>query len=214
MALSFRFPIQAKRLPVGIPEKRHTAQSSSLAQPMRGMAFLRIDDDWLVMNPFGWPANRGFELPFLFMDLDQGVQENSDVTYASNEVVGRGEGYRSYLQTGNKEFPLVFKFQAQGLEGTRDLRSTLIKEVREPALWLDALKYPWIGRDGLSHSPPPVLIEIGDLLAARAICSSAEITWQAPFDPDTMLPHGAEVQCSFTVVRNFVQGYPWDNRWT
>ncbi len=90
----------------------------------------------------------------------------------------------------------------------------LEKEVRAPALWLDALQYPVIDEAGISHGPPPVILTIGQLLMMRCVVTSCAINWESSFDPETMLPFGASVSVSFSAThtrvgnRSFKAG-PW-----
>ena len=183
--------------------------------PLSELAYVALDPIWLGENPNGWQFDT-IDLPFQFMDLEEGIAEQSEVNYANIDVVGRAESYRMYLGTGNKVIPLTFKFHAQGLstsgQGTV-LADILKKEVREPALWLDALKYPYEGDDYLSHAPPTCILQIGQLFAGLVIATQVGIQWLPPFEPSTLLPYAAEVQCEFTVVRRDIGDFPVNNRW-
>jgi len=186
---------------------------SAIAGPLEGLAYLRIDDIWMSVNPNGWENPLGAELTFQFIDLEQGLQESASANYASIDVIGRAESYQVYMGVQNKQIPLTFKFQVQGSDPSKSLSDSLIWEVRHPALWLDALKYPYIAPDGLSHAPPPCVLKLGQLFSGLVIAADVQINWQSPFDPDTLLPYGAEVICQFTVVRRFITNYPINNTW-
>jgi len=185
---------------------------SAIAQPLL-LAYISIDPSWYDMNPGGWPLDFSERLDFTFLDLDSGIQETSSVNYGDVQVIGRAESYRTYLGSGNKEVPLNFRFYAQGLKRSIVYEDVLREEVVKPAMWLEALKHPWQGADGLSHAPPPCFLQIGDLFAGRVIATDVQTTWQPPFDPKTMLPHGADVSCTFTVVRSVPTFYPTNNWW-
>lgn len=178
---------------------------------------LRIDPTWFAQVGGGddaWNSPMGRRLDVMFYDLEEGLEESAGVNYADSEIIGRAEGYKSYVGTANKEIPLAFKFQAQGGLG-ENLPSTLQQEVVDPARWLEALKYPYQSPSGVSFAPPRVLLFIGRLLRARCVATDVSIRWQAPFDPDTMLPYAAEVLCTFAVVREKITNYPFrDPRWT
>lgn len=82
------------------------------------------------------------------------------------------------------------------------LATVLEDEVVNPALWLDALKHPVIGAGDLSHAPPPVLVTVGRLIpSSRCLLTGGSPIWKPPFDPETLLPFGAEFAATFTVVR-------------
>jgi len=182
--------------------------------PMAERSILSLDPIWLDMNPNGWEFEDE-NLPFHFIDLEEGISEQSDVNYASIDVIGRAESYKMYMGTGNKVIPITFKFQSQGLStsGSLTLSDVLIKEVRTPAMWLDALKYPYVGDDNLSHAPPTCILQIGQLFSGLVIATQVGIQWMPPFEPSTLLPYAAEVQCEFTVVRRDIGLFPVNNRW-
>lgn len=179
----------------------------SIVGPLEGLTYLQIDPSWLAHHK-GYPLHEFFgdKLPFLFIDLEEGIEESAVVNYTEFEIVGRAESYKSYIGTGNREFPLVFKFRVQGVEAYA-LEDALNLEVMQPALWLDSLKAPYTGLDGLSHSPPPCMLSLGQLFFGRVVASDVQISWQPPFDPDTFLPHGADVSCTFAVVREHIENY-------
>ena len=177
-----------------------------IARPIHDLVYIQIDPDWIAHHEGGWSSPLGDTLPFIFMDLEDGIEESGSVNYADFEVVGRAESYKSYIGAANKEFPLTFKFRAQGVDSD-DLFTVLVDEVQNPALWLDALKYPYTGADGLSHAPPPCLLSLGELFFGRVIATDVQISWQAPFDANTFLPFGADVTCTFTRVREHIKNY-------
>ena len=171
---------------------------------------LQIDPDMPPDVRSLWRSPLGDTLRVTFMDYEQGIPENASVGYADIDILGRSEKFKTYTGTENKEIPLTFQFRAQGRgagSGT-SLARTLDHEVIQPAKWLDALKYPLIGDvDGVANAPPPVLLTIGALIAMRVVLTEANITWQAPFDPETMLPYGADVACSFQAVHTNMGNY-------
>jgi hypothetical protein len=141
-----------------------------------------------------WAHPQGTSLAVQYYDTEGGFAESSAPNYADAEVVGRAEPYKTFTGTGSKEISITFNFKAQG-------EKSLQEEVTYPARFLDALKYP-LSSGRLSYPPPPCLLTIGALFIARVVITSADITWEAPFDPDTLLPHGASVPVTFTVVRS------------
>ncbi len=100
-------------------------------------------------------------------------------------------------------------------DNTSDLLSVIESEVVQPAKFLDALKFPLRQDNGISVGPPRVLLTIGRLLTMRAIVTAAQLDWKAPFDPDTLLPYGAEVNVTFTSVYEKVTEYNFNGpqRW-
>lgn len=205
-------------LDTGIETVQHQGRvGSPLVQPLNNLLFLKVDDNWLAQHP-GFARDYDQTLTLTFVDLEAGIPESSQPNYGDVDVIGRSEAYKIYGNTSSKEVALTFQFRAQNLDGV-DVADALQREVVKPARFLDALKYPITDENtGISYAPPPILLQIGNLLLARAVVTSAELTWQSPFDPDSLLPHGAEVACTFTIVRSLpgnylVQGGPIDGVW-
>jgi hypothetical protein len=198
----------------------------SIAYPLEGVAFLRVDDTWLAKNRDLW-GNRPTKLTFQFIDLEAGVNESAQANYADIDILGRAESYKTYIGAGNRELQLTLNFRVQGtisgigrevinkrvvpdaiVGGEINLAGAIQREVVAPALWLEGLKQPLVGPDELSHAPPPCFLQLGDLFASRVIVTGADVTWQAPFTA-RMLPHGADVSCTFTVVRTDIQNFSY-----
>lgn len=167
--------------------------------PLVDLLTLEIDPTW--EHKHLWQHPLGYKLAFTYVDLEEGFTESSSANYGDSEVLGRAEMYKTYTGTTNKEIPVTFRFQAQGAQGV-DIAEACRREVILPARFLDALKYPVYGVDeGISHAPPPCLLKIGELLFARVIVTAADPVWNGPFHPETLLPMGATVATTFTVVR-------------
>lgn len=126
-----------------------------------------------------------------FVELD-GLQEHANPQYTPIAVIGRVENILVYAGGTNREITLPFRFQAE--------RQSDIENVRFRALWLDALKMPWIGSTDISNPPPPVVVTIGTHLTMRALVTSCVITWIGPYIPGTLEPMGANVDVTFTSV--------------
>lgn len=176
--------------------------------PLKDRLELRIDPDWPRRKLWLGLQNNtiGDKLVFTFFDFEEGIQEQAAVNYADIDVIGRAEVYKNFVGVSNREFSLNFKFQAQGVT-SGNLVDVLDAEVVQPAKWIDALKYPITDQAGISHAPPPCLLQIGQLFHGRVIVTDASITWQHPFDPDTLMPYAAEVSTTLTVVRRRIQNY-------
>lgn len=188
--------------------------TSNLVSDLGERFSLRIDEKWLALTgvepSIAWKNPLGTRLSVMFYDLEQGIEETAGVNYADSEIIGRAEGYKSYVGTNNKEIPLTFQFMAQGGNGNGangDLADTLQRQVVDPTHWLDALKYPYTAPSGISYAPPRVILVIGKLITCRCVATDVSINWQAPFDPDTMLPYAAEVNCTFSIVRSAIKNY-------
>jgi hypothetical protein len=141
-----------------------------------------------------WTHPQGDKLSVVYFDTEGGISETTTPNYSDSEVVGRAEPFKTFSGTGSKEIAITFNFKAQGERSIKD-------EVIYPARFLDALKYPMSG-SRISYPPPPCLLTIGSLFMARVVITAADITWEAPFEVDTLLPHGASVPVTFAVVRN------------
>jgi hypothetical protein len=149
-----------------------------------------------------WKHPNGNSLKVTYVNLEEGIQETASPNYSDIEITGRAEGYKVFSGTSNKEITLTFRFQATD-------HATVKEDVIYPARFLDALKYP-LTNGNLSYPPPPCLLKIGTLLMARVVVTSADITWEAPFDVETMEPHSASVPVTFTIVRRVSQNLEYD----
>lgn len=196
---------------------------------------LMIDPAWPYLGRFqsamtalgfGWPTAGGF-VDFMFVELDE-LTEDVQVNYATTDVLGRAESYKTYTGATNRTIPMTFHFHCQGFDtevnpldpateiGNALLGSSFVEslagdandkspynEVVLPTRRIEVLKQPFQDTStGLSYAPPPLLLAIGNLLLARVILTDVSVTWNAPFEPGTMYPHGSTVRCTFTVVRN------------
>ncbi len=182
--------------------------------PLVDLVTLELDPTWDHIRL--WEHPLGHKLAFTYLDLESGLQETSQPTYGDTNVIGRAEFYKTYTGTSNREIPLTFQFQVQGVD-TLDPAEAARREVVLPARFLDALKFPVFSVDAqISYAPPPCLLRIGRLLSARVLVTQADVTWNAPFDTATMLPHSATVAVTFTVVRRLdpYLRYSFEGRWT
>lgn len=213
-----------------------TGQIAKVVPPLGDLCTVEVDSTWPHLEAWAsaYSGNPiGPKLSFAFVDLESGFSESAQPNYAVTEVVGRAEQYQTYINTGNREIDLTFRFHAQGLREFADtavtrvggqseaeaervvqrerLAQILTEEVVNPAIWLEALKHPVVaaveavGDSSRSFGPPPVMLKIGRLLYARCVVTQSTLTWQAPFDPETLLPFAAEVQVTFVVVRKHIQ---------
>lgn len=163
---------------------------------LRDRLTIQIDPTWPWRNLWDHPLGPRLDR-ITYVDWESGVQENASPNYADTDVVGRAELYKNWISTSNREITITFKFRVQDAG-----RAAINNEVIYPARFLDKLKYPVYDPGAeLQYAPPPVLLRIGELLHVRAVVTNADITWMEPFEPDTLLPHGADVPCTFQVVR-------------
>jgi len=202
---------------------------------------LQIDPNWPHLTAF---ASQPIQLLFnsltvVFCTLgEEGLTEQATANYATSDVLGRAEQYKTFTGTGNREISMTFHFVTQGsassggsayaenqngnyvpagTAGTQTSNGEYtgtggpFLETVQPARWLESLKFPIPNSSvGLSYAPPPLILTVGKLLAARVALTEADIRWMPPFEPGTMYPFGAEVRCQFTVVRA-VTGYDAGN---
>jgi hypothetical protein len=178
--------------------------ADELVPPSPHLVSVRIDPTWphrrLWEEVWGSVFDAKQRLAFSFFDTESGIEEQAEAQYADIDVLGRAEMYKTYTGTSNRTIPLTVQFQAQGLNGA-NRRQAALDEVVNPAKWLDSLKYPVVDRrTGLSHAPPTLFLQIGQLYMGRVVATEVTIRWQSPFDPDTMFPQAAEVTCAFTEV--------------
>lgn len=196
---------------------------------------LQIDPNWIHKGQRTGSTQGLFDkLVFAFVDqTEEGFTENSAVNYASSDVIGRDEQFKTYTGNENRVIPVTFRLMAQGnldqagpifepaggdtgLSDAGDDTPSIV-EVVKPARWIESLQHPIADPGtGLSYAPPPLILIIGQLLVARVVMSECSIKWDMPFRPGTMLPHGATLQCTFTMTRSgyaagdnvFGQGVP------
>ena len=156
---------------------------------------IQIDPTWEHYSL--WEHPLGTFIDVTYWDTDGGISDSASPNYADTDVVGRGELYKNWISTGNKEIQVTLQFQVQGT-GEEAIR----REVLYPARFIDKLKYPvYDAGSDLTYRTPTVLVRIGSFLMIRAIVTDATINWKAPFEPDTLLPHAAEVPVTFAIVR-------------
>jgi hypothetical protein len=139
------------------------------------------------------------------MMAEEGITEDASVNYARSDVLGRIEQFLTFTSADNKTIPFTWVFICQGVgesPGQPGAGGGPFGDVVVPARWLEFLKFPFRGNAGLSHAPPPLLLTIGRLLAARVVMTDCTIRWMAPFEPATHYPMMAEVQCTMTVTRS------------
>lgn len=216
-------------------QTRRSGPNDFLARPLENLMYMEVDPNWLDQHPNIADDYRA-RLTFTFFDVEAGITELANASYGSIDVTGRPEAYKTYANTSNKEIQLTFNFHAQGLEaadstvfdpttGTtsqnspKSVESVLMSEVVKPARFIDSLKYPIEDpNNGLSFAPPPVLVKMGSLFVGRCLIQDASIIWHEPFDPNTLLPEAADVQCTLMVVRTVPRNYlvaagPIEGQW-
>lgn len=185
------------------------APEQSIVPDLGGLINLRIDPTWDQYTEWVLAANPiGAQLNLTFMDLEGGITEDSKPNYAATDIIGRAEGFRTYMGTSNREISLIFQFVAQGI-GSNDYYNALLNEVQGPSRWLDSLKYPFVDSQGISHAPPPCILTVGQLLLLPVIVEAATIKWMNGWDPNTMLPLASEVSCTFVAVHPSLGNYQY-----
>lgn len=175
--------------------------------PLTHLLTIEIDPTWYAQYGALWKSPLGKRIAITYMDTDSGIIEAAQARYADIEVIGRAQGFKTYMGTANRAVQLTFHFQAQGISGV-DLAGTIDTEVVQPSKWLDALNYP-LNNNGISVAPPPVILTLGQLLSMRAIVAP-QVRWLFPVDPNTMLPMASEVTCEFIAVDDQLGDYNFD----
>lgn len=201
-----------------------SGNSSAIVQPLPNF-YIEIAQDWPYRQQWiDRAALSGLsgQINATFFDGETGFGETVGVNYTDTNVVGRAEQYKQYVGTNNREVAIALHFRAQGAPTGSgfgfDLKGWLVQEVQNPVRWLDSLRFPFITGSGnarISHAPPPIVLYIGELLTMRCILTDASIQWLGPWDPATLLPYGAEVQCTFTAVSTEIgnYGFAGPHRW-
>lgn len=146
---------------------------------------------------------------FRYSDLmSDGWEEAVDVSYHEEPVVGRSEGYRTWINNTNRSITIQFKFIAEGMNPLQERDDVLYWEVEYPARWLDLLRQPVVNDDRLVvYSPPPLRLAVGQFYTGRAILTQCQVRWLPPFEPLTLRPHRAEVSCTFVEVNRTPGSY-------
>jgi len=204
-------PLNSRAAPRGID------YTQCLAPRLQSSQFkIAIESTWWGRHQDIWPSglreangDKSDSLQVVFLDLEDGIEENLTPNYADIEVLGRAENFKVFVGAQNKEIPLRLRFWAQGRATSPNRITDIIKqEVLVPVRWIEQLKKPLVDdrKDPpLSIAPPPVILTVGRLLAARCIVSDASVRWMGPFTTDDVLPSGAEVDITFTVTRDLIK---------
>jgi hypothetical protein len=161
-----------------------------------------IDPDWVGYGPTilsnvldSLYTQNSLNVPFF--DTSRGISESSKPSYSNVSILGRLEDIMVYTGATNRTVPMQFHFQVQGTQFT-DIEDACMHEVISPARWLDALKYTVTSPEGVVYNPPSVILMIGQLLTMRALVTSCNITWEAPFTPEKLYPTSAVVDIVFS----------------
>jgi len=186
-----------------VPSGVHTR----LAHPLDGVLTVRVDSSWPHTRAWessnaGNPEGNPIKQSFTFLDqFDSGFEEQAGTSYAVVDIVGRTEAYRTWTGNANRTIPIVFKMFVQGLDTSpSDVAGRIKAEVVGPARWLDATRYPVLVVGNRLVSPPPLLLQVGSLYFGRVQAEEVSIRWVPPFEPDTLLPHGADVSVTFVEI--------------
>jgi len=187
--------------------------SLSTASPNNPQLSVMIDQNYVYRSLWGL-IHGVFRIEAIFMELAEGITETATVQYDEEHIVGRASSILSFMGVSARQIPLTFRFHVQGRVGSTggDTDSAMIAEairdeVLEPVKFLEALKYPVVDEMGLAHAPPPVILTIGRLAVMRAVVHECQVTWQAPWLIEAMLPYGADVQVTFAEVQPLVGNF-------
>jgi len=187
--------------------------SLGVASPPNPQLSVMIDQSYVYMDLWTGVHNKT-QVDAIFMELAEGITETATVQYDEEHIVGRASSILSFMGVSARQIPLTFRFHVQGRSdfkgGDPDpemISDAIHQEVLTPVKFLEALKYPVIDEMGLAHAPPPVILTIGKLLVMTAIVHECQITWQAPWLIEEMLPYGADVQVTFVEVQPLVGNF-------
>jgi hypothetical protein len=164
--------------------------------------FLRLTIDRSYFGSIGlpvnaWPHDQGLAVPLWDNDT---VETNQDVNYAQLTVMGREGSFYVYQSTANMQVDLTCHFVAGDPDDTGNADDNEApRRVVEKVQWLVDLKRPMV-HGNLSYPPPPVYVSIGSLITFRALATSVQPRWMAPWQPTARLPMGADVACQFTML--------------
>ena len=89
----------------------------------------------------------------------------------------------------------------QILELPKDKESKTVI-VKKKADWLRALAYPMY-KGGFMYPPPVCFLFLGQVYATlplRVLVTAVDVAYQAPWSPESHLPHGAQVELSMVCV--------------
>lgn len=161
-------------------------------------AFMEIDRHCEAYLLGRWRQNGPTRLNFQFLESDE-FSDSTQGNWNNQTVMGRSEDYLIYTGTNNRRISFTLRFQAVGM-GTTD---GIYEEVRKKANWCRALAYPYYNNQDRLIAPPTVMLRFGNLFGnsmVRGIIQSAPVTWQGPFDIDTLEAYAAVVSVEFTVA--------------
>lgn len=185
----------------------------NVASPPNPQLSVMIDPNYVYKSLWDSIHNET-RVDAIFMELAEGITETATVQYDEEHIVGRASSILSFMGVSARQIPLTFRFHVQGrsdfTSGDPDqemISDAIHQEVLTPVKFLEALKFPVIDGMGLAHAPPPVILTIGSLSRMRAIVHECQITWQAPWLIEEMLPYGADVQVTFVEVEPLVGNF-------
>lgn len=181
-----------------------------------------VDPSWPQLSLWLRTTNQPYKLRTAFYDLEGGVAENVDVSYQNIDILGRAEGFLTYVSNSNRTVPMKFIFQMQGLGqfiDTGSMDNRIIEAIREPQVeaeviaptkWLDGMRYSFTDpNSGIGYSPPPVILRFGSLLTMRGVVHSCIINWFGPWTTK-LLPTRAEVDVTFMATSKTVANYNYN----
>jgi len=138
-----------------------------------------------------------------YYDVYDGFSEDAAPIYSSGPGLMRHEPILIYDGTEARTICVVIHLLAQ------DSMVGIEAETLLPFHWLSALNLPFYGEDQYRHSPPPVIVTIGNILRMRAVVENVGTRWSGPWSKrgDNIYPEGADVSLHLTSVAPGFQNY-------
>lgn len=210
VALGLRTP------PAPPPAREAVPLDSPRSAPLKITVDMSTRAGSVWKNRFG---DFGVTRAFQYVELDQGIAENAKAQYSTVAPLGRPEAILSRVGNTNRTLQLVVELRHTG-------ELSLDESVIIPARWLKSLEYPiTVATSGSgvlsdpsrvppfkSYNPPPVIVQLGGVVAMRAILT-CDIRWGGPWSYEggrgsrgtgqTLLPHSASIIISLTQVTKF-----------
>ena len=185
---------------------------SQTATARPGGGATELNGDIWTASPAGYKNNgtgnsstADYQYAVFWGHGDQPIVEVAGMNYAQDEVQGRVEPFVTGISGSPHTFSLTLQAVAQYPTGASAVDSQMPQDDLDPvyqARWFQQLSQPlYDANNDQNIEPPPVLVQIGNLLVARCIVTHCDIQWMSPYQPWTMQPAQAVINLSFMVQR-------------
>jgi hypothetical protein len=132
---------------------------------------------------------------------EQGITENQEPRYQSEEIIGRAEPFLTWVGQGSNDIAMTWQYAAQVAADNDPTQNTQTNPVYM-GRWLQQLSRPlYDPANDQSVEPPAIIIQVGQLLVMRCVVRRAVPHWGRDFVPGTMIPQSVSVDMVLSMAR-------------